>query len=196
MCGAFVCSGRWSNQVTVRLRLNPSYHQLVLDSLAMSDQLRVKMLGAGVQSFFEMCVDIFCLPNAHPSMSCPKFVALLKVYGVTYKGKAIDKSMGYAMLSCAAFAEDDDSREAVRLLERVDPKAFDDHTKVMRCCQRIKSSATPEEHFGAFVFAVESMAVSLLGGDAKDSSVFTVDNLAGKAKGEPGLMQTAVIKKK
>ena len=49
-----------SNQVTVRLRLNPSYHQLVLDSLARSDQLRVKMLGAGVQSFFEMCVDIFC----------------------------------------------------------------------------------------------------------------------------------------
>ena len=40
------------------------------------------------------------------------------------------------------------------------------------------------------------MAVSLLSGDAKDSSVFTVDNLAGKPKGAPGLMQTAVTKKR
>ena len=84
----------------------------------------------------------------------------------------------------------------MRLLERVDPKAFDDHTKVMRCCQRIKSSASPDEHLEMFVFAVESMAVSLLGGDAQDSSAFTVDNLAGKAEGDPGLMQTAVVKQK
>ena len=40
------------------------------------------------------------------------------------------------------------------------------------------------------------MAVSLLSGDAKDSSVFTVENLAGKPKGPPGLMQTAVTKKR
>ena len=40
------------------------------------------------------------------------------------------------------------------------------------------------------------MAVSLLSGDAKDSSVFTVENLAGKPKGPPGLMQTAVSKKR
>ena len=40
------------------------------------------------------------------------------------------------------------------------------------------------------------MAVSLLSGDTKDSSVFTVENLAGRSKGQPGLMQTAVVKKK
>ena len=122
-----------SNQVTVRLRLNPSEHQLVLDRLAMSDQLRIKMLGAGVQSFFEMCVDVYCLPKAADSkISCPKFVALLKEYGVTYKGKAIDKAMGHVMVACMAFALDTNSTKAARLLERVDPKAFDDHTKVMR----------------------------------------------------------------
>ena len=186
-----------SNQVTIRLRLNPTEHQLVLDRLALADQLRLKMLGAGVQSFFEMCVDILCLPQtADPKISCARFVALLKEYGVTYKGKAIDKAMGHAMISCMAFALDPKSRTAVRLLERVDPKAFDDHTKVMRCCQRIKSSSSPGEHLDMFVFAVECMAVSLLAGDTKDSSAFTVDNLAGKAKGEPGLMQTAVVKSK
>ena len=47
-----------------------------------------------------------------------------------------------------------------------------------------------------FVFAVESMAVSLLGGDGQDSSAFAMDNLAGKAKGDPGLMQAAVVKQK
>ena len=143
-----------------------------------------------------MCVDVFCLPKAgDPQISCPKFVALLKEYGVTYKGKVIDKAMGHAMLSCMAFALDPNCRDAVRLLERVDPKAFGDHSKVMRCCQRIKSSATPAEHLDMFVFAVESMAVSLLSGDANDSNVFTVDSLAGKATGEPGLMQTAVVNK-
>ena len=96
-----------SNQVTVRLRLNRIEHQLVLDRLAMSDQLRIKMLGAGVQSFFEMCVDIFSSPSTTvDKISCPRFAAALKEYGVTYKGKAIDKTMGHAMLACMAFALD------------------------------------------------------------------------------------------
>ena len=186
-----------SNQVTVRLRLNPTAHQLVLDGLAMSDELRIKSLGAGVQSLFDMCVDVFCLPKTDdPKISCPRFVALLKEFGVAYKGKAIDKVMGYALLSCQAAAFVANCRDAVRILERVDPNAFDDHTSVMRCCQRIKSSSTPAEHLDMFIFAVESMAVSLLSGDTKTADVFTVDNLAGKSKGEPGLMQTAVVKKK
>ena len=53
-----------SSQVTVRWRLNPTEHQLVLDRMAMSDELRIKSLGAGVQSVFGMWVDVFCLPKA------------------------------------------------------------------------------------------------------------------------------------
>ena len=34
-----------SNRVTVRLRLNPTQDQIVLDRLAMSDQLRMKFFG-------------------------------------------------------------------------------------------------------------------------------------------------------
>ena len=41
-----------SNQVTVRMRLNPDEHQLLLDRLYLTDELRIKSLGAGVQSFF------------------------------------------------------------------------------------------------------------------------------------------------
>ena len=137
-----------SNQVQVRLRLNPSPHQLVLDRLSLSDELRITSLGGGTQSFFEMCCDVFNLPSvaADPKISCPKFVSCLKEYGILYKGKAVDKPMGHAMLACMVFALDGKSREAVRLMERVDPKSFDDHTKVMRCCQRIKSSASGVEH--------------------------------------------------
>ena len=51
-----------SNQVTVRLRLNPTVDQLGLDRLRMGDQLRVSFLGSGVQSFFFLCVDLFSLP--------------------------------------------------------------------------------------------------------------------------------------
>ena len=46
-----------------------------------------------------------------------------------------------------------------------------------------------------FVFAMESMAVSLLAGNA-NAGAFTTDCLAGQAKGSPGLMQTCVTKKK
>ena len=143
-----------SNQATVRLRLNPSQTQLVLDRLAMTDQLRVKLLGAGVQSFFGFCVDVFSLPRILEAskdyhLSCPKFLLLLKDFGVTYNGKGIDKNMGYAMIACMQFALDASCRDAVRLLERVDPKMLDDHTKVMRCCQRTKA-ACGAQNGGAF----------------------------------------------
>jgi hypothetical protein len=48
-----------SNQVTIRLRLNPTERQLILDRLAMSDELRVKLAGVGVQSFFLKCASTF-----------------------------------------------------------------------------------------------------------------------------------------
>ena len=137
-----------SNQVQVRFRLNPSEHQLTLDRLAHSDDLRVSSLGGGTQTFFETCCDIFSLKNiaGDTKISGPKLLSCLKEYGVQYKGKPIDKSLGQAMLSCMVFALDPASREAVRLLERVDHKAFDDPTKVMRVCQRVKSSASGVEH--------------------------------------------------
>ena len=186
-----------SNQVTVRLRLKPTAHQLVLDRLNMNDQLRIKALGSGVQSFFQFCCDVFTLPKVdEPQLSSVKLVSFLEEFGVTYKGKAIDKSMGFALLAVMPFALDKGCRESVEILERIEPKAFDDHTKVMRCCQRVKNSSASSEHLDNFVFATESMAVSLLGGNTKDPNVFTVENLVGKAKGEPGFMKTHVTKKR
>ena len=55
----------------------------------------------------------------------------MKDLGVTYNGKPIDHSYGHAMCSCAVFAVYAYCREAVLLLERVDPKPFGAHTKVM-----------------------------------------------------------------
>ena len=161
-----------SNQVTVRLRLKPTAHQLVLDRLNMADQLRIKALASGVQSFFQFCCDVFTLPKTdEPQLSCVKLVALLEEFGVTYKGKAIDKPMGFALLAVMPFALDPQCRETVAFLDRIEPKAFDDHTKVMRCCQRVKNSSATAEHLDSFVFAMESMAVSLLAGNTKDPSV-------------------------
>ena len=186
-----------SNQVTLRLRLNPTTHQLVLDRLTMADQLRVQSLGAGVQSFFELCVELMSLPElADGDITCPKLLDALKTFGITYKGKPVDKTVGHAMLAAFLFAKDSKCREAVRFLDRVDPKAFDDHTKVMRCCQRIKTCSSFAEHQDMFVFALECMAVSLLSGDTKDASIFTVDNLAGNKKGDAGYVRTAIVKKR
>ena len=186
-----------SNQVTVRLRLKPTAHQLVLDRLNMADQLRIKALGSGVQSFFQFCCDVFTLPKTdEPQLSCVKLVALLEEFGVTYKGKAIDKPMGFALLAVMPFALDPQCRETVAFLDRIEPKAFDDPTRVMRCCQRVKNSSATAEHLDSFVFAMESMAVSLLAGNTKDPSVFTVQNLVGQAKGEPGFVKTHVMKKR
>ena len=195
-----------SNPVTVRLRLNPTADQLGLDRLCLNDQLRVSFMASGVQSFFFLCIDLFSLPALSSEstasgvsnflLSGPKLVALLGQLGVAYKGKPVDKGLGHAMLACAPFALDRNCREAVAFLERIDPKSFDDATKVMRCCQRISKVANGNEFLGAFCFSVECMAVSLMAGDVPDASNFTVEVLAGKGKSEPGLMHTAVTKQK
>ena len=133
-----------SNQVIVRLLLSPTQDQIVHDRLAISDQLRVKFSGSGVQSFFDMSVDVVSLTCADAASGaqvfCPKLISLMKVLGVTHKGKPIDKGFGHAMLSCMVFVLDEYCREVVLLLERVDPTSFDDHTKVMRRCKSVRSS--------------------------------------------------------
>ena len=50
-----------SNQVTVRMRINPTQFQIGIDRLAMSDRLRVKFEGTGARCFFSMCTDIFSM---------------------------------------------------------------------------------------------------------------------------------------
>ena len=194
-----------SNQVTVRLRLNPTPSQIGLDRLTMSDQLRVKFQGTGAQSFFFVCADIFSLPDVAIALktaggvACQKFVILLGTLGVTYKGKTIDKSIGHAMLAVQPFALDHHCREAVAFLERVAPKVFEDLTRVMRCCQKVKMNTVAGiggDSSEAFKFAVENMAVCLLGGDASDEGVFTVQMIAGAGKSDPGLAATAVFKLK
>ena len=122
-----------SNQVTARFRLNPEEHQLVIDRLALADQLRVKALGSGAQSFFEMVIDISGLPGTNvPNLTCPKLLAILKDLGITYQGNTIEKGLGYAIQAAQTFIMDDKTVEAVRFLERVSPKALDDPTKVGR----------------------------------------------------------------
>ena len=89
---------------------------------------------------------------------------VLRDYGVTYQGREIVKTVGYAMLACQPYARYGKCQTAVRLLERVDPKAFDDQTKVMRSCQKIKMCSLPQENNAMFIFAMECMALGLLGG--------------------------------
>ena len=92
------------------------------------------------------------------------------------------KNTGTAILATWTFALDDTAKDAVRLLERVEPKAFDESTQVMRTCQRVKSCSAACEHVETFVFTIQSMAICLLGGNAKDAGAFTVERLAGTAK--------------
>ena len=145
-----------------------------------------------------MAIDLLALPGCDDlALTCPKFVVAMKKIGVTYKGKDIDKTLGYSILAAQPYAMNPAACGAVRFLERVDPRAFDDPTKVMRCCQRIKTSSSNQnqEHIDMFVYAIESMAVSLLAGNA-NAGAFTTECLAGQARGSPGLMQTCVTKKK
>ena len=167
-----------------------------MDSLALADQLRVRALGAGAQSFFEMVIDISGLPGTNvPNLTCPRLLAILKEMGVTYQGNTIEKGLGYAIQAAQTFIMDDKTVEAVRFLERVSPKAFDDPSKVMRCCQRVKSLSVTQnqEHLENFQFAMETMAVQLLGGDSQVEKL-TVEALAGKKGGSPGFMQTCITK--
>ena len=120
--------------------------------------------------------------------------------GVTYKGKAIDKSIGHAMLAAQPFALDRHCREAVAFLERVASKVFEDLTRVTRFCQKVRSSVKLAgiggDCIAAFTFAVECIAASLLGGDASDEGMFTVQVIAGTGKSDPGCVHTPLIKSK
>ena len=196
-----------SLQVSVRLRLNPTANDLGLDRLAMADQLRVKYLGHGAQSFTFLGTDVFFLPvvttktekapadsGATHLLSKPKLVDLLAALCVTYKGKPIDRNLAHAMLAAQTFSLDRHCRAAVVLLERVGPRGFEDHTRVMRRCHKVsKNSSGGEDQCMAFKFAVECMAVSLLTGDLQDEGNFTVKVVAGTGKSDPGCAHVTLI---
>ena len=181
--------------VTVRMRVSPSGTQLTLDRLSFHDMIRVQGVAANVSSFFEFVVNIVALPVVSIDDSGAKIVEKLSGLGVQYKGKPIDRNLSFAIQSVMTFACDASAKDAVRFVERVSPRVFADHTKLMRCCQHLKKTASFYEWMEMFVFVFESVGVALLSGDAKEED-FTVEFLVGTRASRAGHWQTNATKKK
>jgi hypothetical protein len=175
--------------VTGRMRLNPSSAQLTLDQLSYVDQLRMLNVGSGATSCFEWFLSVLRLPGVDATLTGPQFQGKLNAYGVTFKGKGVDRNLAYAILSIVGIADRGEGMAAVRFLERINPVIVSDVTKLMRICQTIKKICAPEELHDACRMVMECMAVSILSGD-EEADNFTVEYVVPKEKMQKGFVHT------
>ena len=83
----------------------------------------------------------------------------------------------------------------MRFLERISAHVLADPTKIQRSIQVLKKHCDPNEWKDSFEVLMESMAVSLLSGDAVADD-FSVDFLVPKARRLAGYVQGVITKRK
>jgi hypothetical protein len=152
--------------VTVRMRLAPSLVQIQLDSLSFIDVLRVQNAAVGATSFFEFAWAVLRFDGFTGKESGPELVDKLRVLGVQFKGKPVDKNVAYTILALVGLATDGAGQAAVRYMERINSKVFSDPTKIQRTFQTVKKLCSPDEWKDSVVAIMESMGVALTTGDA------------------------------
>ncbi len=91
--------------IAVRMRLDPSSAQLLCDQLSFVDILRVQNAASGATSFFEFALQVLRLPEISGQVSGPELVKKLATFGIQFKGKAVDRSLAYSMLSVVGTAD-------------------------------------------------------------------------------------------
>ena len=151
--------------VTVRMRLNPSAMQVVLDKISFSEALRVQSLGSGANSFYEFVVLLGEIPEISETDSGPKLMQTLKTLGVQYNGKGIERSVAYAILAILPYAKNTAASGAIRLVDGYAPKLLQDHSKFMRICQVSKKITAPGNMFEVFTLFMQQLYVDLVSGE-------------------------------
>ena len=181
--------------ITVRMRLNPSSAQLLLDQMSYVDILRVQNVASGATSFFEFALQVLRLPAISPLVSGPELVKKLSTFGIQFKGKPVDRNLAYSILSVVGTADKGRGKDAVRFLERICPQIVSDPTKLLRAFQVLKKLCSPEEWHEGCVMLMECMGVAILSGDEDDEN-FTGDYLVPKERRKIGYVHSAITKMK
>ena len=151
--------------ITVRMRLNPSAMQVVLDQISFSEALRVQSLASGANSFFEFVVLLGEIPEISENDTGPKLVETLKTLGVQYNGKGIERTLAYAILAILPYAKNTAASGAIRLVDGYAPKLLQDYSKFMRICQVSKKITAPGNMFEVFTLFMQQLYVDLVSGE-------------------------------
>ena len=180
--------------VTCRMRLNPNEAQVTLDQMGYVDSLRVLQVAMGATSFAEFALQVLRLPGITGSESGPELVRKLETFGTTWKGQAVDRNQAYAVLSLVGIIDKPKGKAAIQFLERVDPSAMADPTKVLRVFQVVKKQCKADETEDGAVAVLESIGAAIVTGVDADS--FTGDFLVPKARRSTGYVHKAIAKMK
>ena len=179
--------------VPIRMRLNCDFDECQLASLMFSEVVFAATAASGADSFWKFAEKVARLREfqkaTSQSLSGAKTLAVLKTYGLTFRGKAITDAIVKALKSLAPFVVDPACRLAYAKLESVCPE-LRESTLLMRIAQLSSGRMTSEEDTqsanASLLFIFESLFVARLTGDFSDT--FTVKTVTGQEKKSPALV--------
>ena len=156
-----------SINVTCRLRLSPDETMIRLDELGHMDLMRVQQVGFAVVSFHQFAMRVLALPEINGIETGPDLVKKLGVFGVTFKGKVIDKGIAYSILAIVGIADKGSSigMEAFHFLDGIDARVLSDPTKIAKIIRAVKNICIRDDCVDAVVSIVEAIAIAILSGD-------------------------------
>ena len=180
--------------VTGRMRLDPSSSQMILDQMIFIDNLRILNVAVGAASCFEWILHVWkLLGGSDPNLTCQALLPRLTELGVQFKGKAVDRGLGYAIMAVVGVADKDPGMAAVRFVERISPGVLASETKLTRAWQVIKKICPGEDLHDACRMVMESIGVAILSGDEAADN-FVIDFLTPKEGKKKGYVHTSVRK--
>ena len=134
--------------VPIRMRLNCDFDECQLASLMFSEAVFSATAASGADSFWKFAEKVVRLREfqkaTSQSLSGAKTLAVLKTYGLTFRGKAITDAIVKALKSLAPFVVDPACRLAYAKLESVCPE-LRESTLLMRIAQLSSGRMTTEE---------------------------------------------------
>jgi hypothetical protein len=178
---------------SMRMRLDPSEEQQLLDQLSFIETLRIEAKAAGAESFFDFVTFLGKLPSVTEDLSGPKMVEVCKALGITYEGKKVEKTLAYAMIAVLPYTKSKAASSAIKLVEIIAPAVFYEPTKLMRACQTLKKLTQPHECHEAFEYWILFLAADLLCGEMLIEDA-TTEFFIGE-KGGVGQLQIALQKR-
>ena len=184
-----------SLNVTCRMRLAPNEAQIRLDQLGYMDVLRVLGAALGAVSFHEFAMKALDLPNITGKESGPELVNKMGIFGVTFKGKPIDKNVAYSILAIVGMADRGEGLAAVQFLDRVNSNVMADFSKLLRTFQMLRKLCQPDEWQEGTVAVMESMAIALLTGD-KAADSFSTEYILPRGRRSCGYVHATITSMK
>ena len=185
--------------VPIRMRVLPDGDASQLAALNFSETMFASCAASGADSFWRFAEKARRLAGVEASFAKQepqsKLEAVIKNYGLTFKGKPLSSANVTALRGLQPFVLDGACASAFALVEVYCPE-LREPTLLMRiayaCSARGDSDAKAKEYF---VFSMNSLRVARLTGDIPKEEKLSVSRVVGREKKSPAMIH-AVFKKK